>query len=117
MRETLESEQGESLQAAAQRGIMEEFGATGTIRAYLGSLKSTYVKGGVPVEKTTIYFLMELSTYDIAKRATGEEEKDSVVEWRIADFLIEKMEEQGRRLVGKSFDESEILKRAKQFLF
>ena len=52
MRESLEGD--ESLQTGVHRGLYEEFGATGTIEKYLGSLTCTVVTPQRSFEKLTI---------------------------------------------------------------
>ena len=56
MRETMHPH--ETIETAIKRGLMEEFGAKGEIKSYIGSIKSTFpLHGGeTMVEKTTLYF-------------------------------------------------------------
>jgi hypothetical protein len=112
MRETVE--RNESLEESLQRGICEEFGARGKIITYLGSLKSKFNRLDFQIEKTTLYFLLKLEKQDIKLRLKDEEEKASEIQWHSADFLIEKMKEQGKRYLDRTdLDESLILERAK----
>jgi ADP-ribose pyrophosphatase YjhB (NUDIX family) len=114
MRETVES--GEGLEEAVLRGIQEEFGATGEIEKFIGTLLTKFPRGNVWVEKATLYFIIRLKEFDINARVLEDCEKDSVIQWQSIDFLISKMEEQRERFERTDFDESEILKRAKKYL-
>jgi ADP-ribose pyrophosphatase YjhB (NUDIX family) len=114
MRETVES--GEGLEEAVLRGIKEEFGATGEIEKFVGTLLTKFPRGDVWIEKTTVYFLIKLKDFDIDKRIFDDYEKDSIIQWQPIDFLISKMGEQQRRFERTDFDESEILKRAKKYV-
>lgn len=113
MRETLEM--GETIEAALYRGMMEEFGITGEIQTYLGSIKSSYeVTNSDPVtmiEKTTLYFLVKVKNIDPARRSKEDFAMGSQIEWRPADFLISKMKEWGNRYENTTLDESLILER------
>ncbi|OGI20587.1 MAG: hypothetical protein A3J06_03305 [Candidatus Moranbacteria bacterium RIFCSPLOWO2_02_FULL_48_19] len=114
MRETVEKE--ESLEQAVLRGIKEEFGATGEIERFIGTLVTKFPRGEMWIEKTTVYFLIKLKDFDPSKRVLDDGEKVSVVQWQPIDFLISKMEEQQKKYERTDLDESEILKRAKKFL-
>lgn len=115
MRETVEVR--ESLEDVVLRGVQEEFGSTGEIERFLGSLKTKFPRGDVWVEKTTAYFLIKLKDFDPDyERDSRDDESKSVIQWQTIDFLITKMEEQGRKYKRTDLDESEILKRAKQYL-
>jgi ADP-ribose pyrophosphatase YjhB (NUDIX family) len=114
MRETVEA--GEGLEEAVLRGIKEEFGATGEIEKFIGTLLTKFPRGNVWVEKATLYFIIRLKEFDINARVLEDCEKDSVIQWQSIDFLISKMEEQRKRFERTDFDESEILKRAKKYL-
>jgi ADP-ribose pyrophosphatase YjhB (NUDIX family) len=114
MRETVEVD--ESLEEAVLRGIKEEFGATGEIEKFIGTLLTKFPRGDVWVEKATPYFLIKLKEFDIDKRVLNDAERESVVQWQSIDFLISKMETQGKRFERTDLDESEILKRAKKYV-
>lgn len=114
MRETVEP--GESMEDAALRGIMEEFGSTGVIRRFLGTLVSRFNRGEHEMEKTTVYFLVDLESFDIDKRALDDAEESSEIRWLSPDYLIKKMQEQGKRYIRTDLDESEILVRAQKYL-
>ncbi len=113
MRETLEM--GETIEAALHRGMMEEFGSTGEIQTYLGSIKSGYqvtnTNPVVMIEKTTLYFLVKMKTFNSTMRSKEDFAMGSQIEWLPADFLINKMKEWGRRYENTTLDESVILER------
>lgn len=111
MRETLEP--GESLEDALSRGLFEEFGATGNTVSYIGSIKSQFDRINTPIEKTTLYFLVNLIDFDFTKRKADDEEKMSIPQWQPIDFLISKMKEQGQRCSRTDLDESSILEQIK----
>ena len=115
MRETVQP--NESLEQALRRGLKEEFGATGEILDYVGSLTSSFQHKGVEVEKTTLYFLCKLLDQDPARRAKDDAESKSILEWRTSDFLIPRMKEQAIRFKRTDVDESVILERAERFSF
>jgi hypothetical protein len=98
------------------RGIKEEFGARGTVANYLGSITSEFTRGTVPVEKTTLYFLVHVSDFNITSRKADDDEKDSSVAWYDIDELIGMMKKQFERLNNHDFDEALILERAETFL-
>lgn len=111
MRET--PELGESIEQTLNRGIMEEFGATGEVITYLGSINGEFTKGGVNIEKTTLYFLMKLKSFNPDLRSLSDIEGDSEIQWQTPAFLIEKMRGQRKRLNQTTLDESVILERVK----
>lgn len=115
MRETVEM--GERLEDAVQRGLKEEFGATGTIRTYVCS---TTVR--VPedqqsfFQKTTLYFLVDLNSIDPAQRSPDDAEAGSEVTWVEPRALIEHMKSQGTRFGIADVDESEVIEKALAYL-
>jgi len=117
MRETMEM--GEKIEDTLHRGLMEEFGITGDIITYLGSIKSEYpVKSSEPyysIEKTTLYFLVRTKTFKPELRGQDDAEKESEIQWQPIDFLISKMPEQGRKY-SSSLDESSVLEKAKKYI-
>ena len=115
MRETIEAD--ESLEQAVLRGIKEEFGSTGEIERFIGTLVTYFPRGDIWVEKTTVYFLIRLKERGIFERSFEDEENASTIEWQPIDFLITSMEEQGKRFKRTDLDESEILRRAKPYLY
>jgi hypothetical protein len=107
MRETIHH--GESLEDAVQRGIMEEFGAKGKIIAYIGSTLGTLMRGEVPTEKTTLYFLVEYENHDLSLRSEEDIENGSTVEWQSPDFLLERFKKQSDKFNRSTLDESKVL--------
>lgn len=105
MRETLEP--GESIEQGVLRGIQEEFGATGTIEGYLGSLQLTITAKKFEWEKTTLYFLVSL--IELGERNMQDEESYSILEWIEPELLIERMRDQGARCSRTDLDESKII--------
>ena len=115
MRETPKLD--ENIEIAVKRGLKEEFGAEGKILGYLGSIKANITRAdGNSFEKTTLYFLVEKTKFDITERDQDDEEKDSIIEWHPIDFLIREMEKQRKRVRREDLDESSVLLRARDFL-
>ena len=114
MRETPTPSEG--VEATLKRGLMEEFGAEGEIIGYLGSIKSEWELEGKAIEKTTIYFLVEKTSFDPTKRDAGDIEGTSGIEWHPIDFLVNKMQEQQKRMKRTDMNESSILLKAKKYL-
>ena len=114
MHETVEKK--ESLEAAALRGLREEFDMKGEIQRFLGAQLSKFPRGSTWVEKTTVYFLAKYEGQNGNGRDANDDESISEIQWRPVDYLIEKMEEQGRRWERSDLNEAEILKRAKVYL-
>jgi len=113
MRESLEL--GETLEQAVYRGLMEEMGAGGEIKAFLGSIKTTFEKNNIPIEKTTLCFLVKLISFD-ESRCLEDGDICAEIKWLPIDELILKMRNQAKRLQIDDLDESEILERAKVVL-
>jgi ADP-ribose pyrophosphatase YjhB (NUDIX family) len=103
MRESLE--EGETLSEAVLRGLQEEFGATGTIKRYLGSLCGRAFSPKGSFEKTTLYFLVEL---DQMGERPDDLESSSELRWIEPELLIEQMRAQ-RSDVRDDLDESKII--------
>lgn len=105
MRESVED--GETLSETVTRGLQEEFGATGTVKRYLGSLRGRALssKGFGTFQKTTLYFLVELEKMG---ERPADEESHSELQWIEPQELIEKMQAQ-RSNSRDDMDESEIL--------
>lgn len=110
MRETVFPE--ETLEIAVARGLREEFGARGKIRAYLGSIKSTFPLriSKIPVEKTTLYFHVEMTNFDPTMRDKDEIESRSKILWIEPKKLERLFVEQGRKYERSDLDESEIIR-------
>lgn len=110
MRETIHPD--ETLEHAAIRGLMEEFGAIATIEDYIGSIVGRFRHEGVEVEKTTLYFLCRLASQDLSRRSGDDIESKTDVEWHAPAKLIPLMRKQSARFGRTDVDESEILGRA-----
>lgn len=114
MRETPEF--GESIEEAVRRGLMEEFGATGQIVTFLGSQEREFQGDTFSIIKTTVYFLVRLSEFDLTKRSHEDVEAESEIVFLAPDVCVAKMEEQWNRLKIETLNEAEIVLRAKQYL-
>lgn len=103
MRESVE--EGETLSEAVLRGLQEEFGATGTVKRYLGSLRGRASSPQGVFQKTTLYLL-------VALEGMGERpddlESSSELRWIEPRLLIETMRAQ-RSDTRDDLDESEII--------
>ncbi|HSX14831.1 MAG TPA: NUDIX hydrolase [Candidatus Saccharimonadales bacterium] len=109
MRETVEP--NEALEAAVQRGCLEEMGAEVNIAEYLGPIVAKFSENGREIEKTTLYFRCQLIKLDAGLRDSNDPESSSVLEWHDTDFLIKKSADQARELGRADIDESAILQR------
>lgn len=111
MRETIEP--NESIEEALSRGLKEEFGMKAELKKYLGTLESYWMSGeDVKINKTTLYFLCKLESFDLKNRKENDPEIFSIVQWVPLKDLIVKMREQGKRFGEYStLDESKILER------
>jgi 8-oxo-dGTP pyrophosphatase MutT (NUDIX family) len=108
MRGTLEP--GETCEDALARELMEEFGAKAEIVTYLGSI-TAMIGPDRYIQKTTLYFQCKLSEIHDEWRDPHDEERDSVIEWHRAAFLIEKMRDQLHRYGMGDLDESSVIER------
>lgn len=111
MRETVED--NESLEDAVARGMTEEFGVTGTITRFLGSIVCTFHQPGLgDVEKTTPYFLVSYEGEREGGRTAYEElELKATREWVTIPFLLEHTKKQAKLAKRPDIDESAILER------
>lgn len=107
MRESLEA--GESIEACLGRGLLEEFGARGNMRHYLGSIVCTATKEDFEMQKTTLYFLCDLVSIHESNRKEGDPEGSSEIRWLPPTELIPKMQEQAARIGREDIDESAVL--------
>jgi ADP-ribose pyrophosphatase YjhB (NUDIX family) len=114
MRETIEM--GETIESAVHRGLLEELGIEGNIVSFLGSIVSDFYRGAVRVEKTTLYFLCTIRTFDPERRPADDPDTANAVQWIDIDSLVTKSREQGERCSRSDFDEEPILRRAKEYL-
>lgn len=111
MRETLEP--GETIETCLARGLKEEFGIEASLHHFLGSIVSRFFVSGsdAVIEKTTLYFLCDLVTFNEDMRASDDHESESEICWLPKEQLIAVMKEQGKRLGREDADESAILER------
>lgn len=115
VRETIRP--GETIEIALNRGLKEEFGAQGTIKTYLGSMVANdpwfgEINQETEVEKTTLYFLVEINSFNPAEK----EDEGTDIQTHDFAFLIEKMNDQFRRLNINYFNEGVIIERAQLYL-
>ncbi len=112
MRETIEP--NESLEVCLARGLMEEFGAVGTLVHFIGAITcpaSSFTTPEHALTKTTLYFLCDVVSLDEELRPTGEFESMSQIEWKRPEELIPLMHEQSALLSRADIDESSVLER------
>lgn len=107
MRESLEGD--ESLQTGVKRGIYEEFGATGRVEKYLGSLTSEITGPNETFQKLTIYHAVHVES--LGERPAIDGESKSLMEWYPAHDLLELYEKQARNTDRPELNETEIIKR------
>jgi len=110
MRETIHRQ--EALEAAVARGLMEEYGATGTVVDYLGSIVSHFPCSEdptIPIEKTVLYFLVDLISIDENKREAGAVESRSTLLWLTPEDLLDKNQTQAALYSRTDIDDSKIL--------
>lgn len=110
MRESVED--GESLLETAERGLREEFGASGRPVGFLGALSGYLEDPRLPFEKTTLYVAYELIDWDPDLRDQDDPEACSTILWLDPEELIEIMRKQGERFQRVDADESRIIQRA-----
>lgn len=109
MRETIEP--GETIEDCLSRGLREEFGIQAKLRSYIGSIVSHFPREHTEIEKTTLYFLCDLVSFDESQRKADDPEAGSAIVWLPLSALILKMKEQGARIGREDVDESAILER------
>jgi len=111
-------EDGESLLAAAERGLMEEFGATGELVHYIGTNIGHFkrVKSDVLIEKTTPFFLYRMTSLDEDKRDKGSIEASSDLVFLDIDTLMKHLEEQDKAIHRTDLQYNPILKRVKDII-
>jgi hypothetical protein len=116
VRETIQT--NETLENAIARGLQEEFGAKGEIKAYIGSIKSTFPLriSKVTVEKTTLYFHVEMTSFNPETRDNDEVESKSVIQWIEPKILQDLFIEQGRKYDRSDLDESKIIENYIQYV-
>lgn len=110
MRESLHL--GESLESAVARGLMEEYGAEGNITDFLGTTVSHFPSSddhAITIEKTVLYFLVDLISLDETKREAGAVESRSQLLWLTPEDLLEKNQVQSIRYSRTDIDDSKII--------
>lgn len=113
MRET--PEVGESPEQVVHRGLMEEFGMTGSIVRYLGSIQATFPRFEKIIEKTTLYFQVRCETIDPSKRSLEDEEYSLETRWVAPEKLVELMDAQQKRYKRTDLSESKIVRTYLEF--
>ena len=110
MRETLEP--GQTIEETVARGLKEEFGAEGKLKAYIGSIRSWFpLHGhGIRIEKTTLYFHVEMTTFNPTTREDDVIESRSEILWKKPEVLEALFAEQGRKYERTDLDESTIIR-------
>lgn len=108
MRESLEP--NESLEQTVSRGLQEECGVKGEIISFLGTLVTQHRDTGFLVNKSTLYFLVKCTEFKPENRLKNDPESGSVLKFYDKNFLIDKMNGQGKDLDRTDLDESEIIK-------
>ncbi len=108
MRET--PEPGESFENTVERGIMEEFGITGSLQRYLGSIQASFPRWGAQIEKTTLYFHVMCETVDPKRRSGEDVEYNAETRWVQPEQLIELMDAQQGRYERTDLCESKIVR-------
>lgn len=114
MRESLEN--GETLEETVARGLLEEMGIDAKIERYIGSIVSSFMREEEKVEKTTLYYLCQLTSFDLSRRDENDEDASNDIVWLPIDELIIKSKDQFERSGRDDFDESKILERAKEYI-
>jgi NUDIX domain len=111
MRESLH--RNEALEAAVARGLMEEYGATGTVVDFLGTIVSHFPCTDdkmIMVEKTVLYFLVDFVSMDESLREEGAVESRSKLLWFTPEELLEKNLTQAARYSRTDIDDSKIIR-------
>ena len=114
MRETMEN--NETPLMTLHRGLKEEFGASATPIAFLGSLSGFLHSSKLPFEKTTLYIACQVSNWSPEKRDPNDPESMSIIEWFQPNELISLMQKQGEKFNRVDVDESEVIKRALPYI-
>jgi hypothetical protein len=111
-------EDGESLLGAAERGLLEEFGATGELVHYIGANIGHFKRMGsdVLIEKTTPFFLYRMTSLDETKRDKGSIEASSELVFLDIDTLMRHLEAQDTAIHRTDLQYNPILKRVKDII-
>jgi len=111
MRESLHD--NETIEEGLTRGLMEEYGATGDIKRYIGSIQSMFPYSTIPdkwVEKTVLYFHIELTSIEESRREPNTAESKSTLLWLTPEELLEKFAQQNKVYERTDLDDSKIIK-------
>jgi hypothetical protein len=115
MRESMEDD--ETPLMTLERGLKEEFGATGQPVAFLGCLSGYLPDPRLPFDKTTLYIACQVIHWDAEQRDLDDPEACSSIEWLEPDVLMALMKNQGVRFYHRvDADESEMIKRALPYM-
>lgn len=114
MRESMEND--ETVFMTLERGLKEEFGASGKPIAFLGCLSGPLPAKNYTFEKTTLYVACEMISFDKDKRDPNDPEASSIIEWLKPEELISHMQRQGKLTNRIDADESEMIKRALPYI-
>lgn len=114
MRETIEPD--ETIIQALHRGLKEEYGISGTMLGYLGSLQGKIAKTKLDFLKTTLYFLVKLNPGEELLIENTDGGIPFGIEWREPDELINLMNTQSEGLEREDLNEAAIIQRAKPYL-
>ena len=111
-------ENGETLLDAAERGLMEEFGATGELVHYIGTSIGHFKRPGnsVLIEKTTPFFLYKMTSLDESKRELDSIESTSELVFLEIDTLIRYLHIQDEAIHRTDLVYGPILERIKDIL-
>jgi hypothetical protein len=116
-------EPDESLKGALNRGLLEEFGATGKILSFVGSqvvdfdpgLYKKELKGKI-AEKTTVWFLVRLESIDESRRDKDAIEGKSEIKHIPLDECIQIFKKQHERINREEINCVSILERIKKHI-
>jgi len=109
-------ENGEDILETLERGLMEEFGATATPIAFLGSLSGYLPSTRLSFDKTTLYIACKVDEFAPERRWSDDPEASSTIEWLDPEELITIMEKQGFWCRRVDVDESLMIKRALPYI-
>lgn len=107
--ETVEG--NETLQAAALRGLREEFGAEAKIVGYLGSQTSNFSVDDLVIHKSTEYLVADVVRWDVDHRDHADNTRTSSIEWYETPELTRILQEQCHRLADLSINEAGVIGR------
>lgn len=113
---------GETMEETLERGLLSEMGAKGDIMTYIGSLQSTdtwWADIGKPteVEKTTVFFLIELTNYAESDRDQKDaSEGTSEVGFKSYEDLYTAFEQEYEKYKHDFFNFAPLLKRSQEYI-